>query len=56
VVVVPLLMRDRSVLYLLSERVPYVIDGLYDNRGMPDCARRGRFADAYVLGDEGAPS
>jgi hypothetical protein len=40
VVVVPLLMRDRSVLYVLSERVPYVVDGIHYNRGLPDFARR----------------
>lgn len=40
VVVVPLLMRDRSVLYVLSERVPYVVDGVHYNRGLPDFARR----------------
>jgi hypothetical protein len=40
VVVVPLLLRDRSALYVLSERVPYVVDGLHYNRGLPDFARR----------------
>ncbi len=36
VVVVPLLFRDRSVLYVLAERVPYVVDGMHYNRGLPD--------------------
>lgn len=36
VVVVPLILRDRSVLYVLSERVPYVVDGIHYNRGLPD--------------------
>jgi hypothetical protein len=40
VVVVPLIFRDRSVLYVLSERVPYVVDGMHYNRGLPDFARR----------------
>ena len=40
VIVVPLIMRDVSVLYILSERVPYVVDGLHYNRGLPDFARR----------------
>jgi len=35
VVVVPLILRDRSVLYVLSERVPYVVDGMHYNRGLP---------------------
>jgi len=35
VVVVPLIFRDRSVLYVLSERVPYVVDGMHYNRGLP---------------------
>jgi hypothetical protein len=42
VVVVPLIFRDRSVLYVLSERVPYVVDGMHYNRGLPDFARRAR--------------
>jgi len=36
VVVVPLLFRDRSVLYVLAERVPYVVDGMHYNRGLPE--------------------
>ncbi len=40
VVVVPLLPRDKSTLYILSERVPYAVDGLHYNRGLPDYARR----------------
>jgi hypothetical protein len=46
VVVVPLLARDRSVLYVLSERVPYAVDGLHYNRGLPDYARRVALLDA----------
>lgn len=40
VVVVPLLLRDKSTLYVLSERVPYAVDGLHYNRGLPDYAPR----------------
>lgn len=40
VVVVPLMLRDQSVLYVLSERVPYVVDGIHYNRGLPDFDQR----------------
>lgn len=40
VVVVPMIFRDRSVLYVLSERVPYVVDGMHYNRGLADFALR----------------
>jgi hypothetical protein len=40
VVVVPLLFRDRSVLYVLAERVPYVVDGMHYNRGLAEYERR----------------
>lgn len=40
VIVVPLIFRDRSVLYVLSERVPYVVDGMHYNRGLPDFTLR----------------
>jgi hypothetical protein len=40
VIVVPLIFRDQSVLYVLSERVPYVVDGIHYNRGLPDFDRR----------------
>jgi hypothetical protein len=40
VIVVPMIVRDASVLYVLSERVPYIVDGLHYNRGLPDFARR----------------
>jgi len=46
VVVVPLLERDKSVLYVLSERVPYAVDGLHYNRGLPDYGRRVALLDA----------
>lgn len=46
VIVVPLIMRDVSVLYILSERVPYVVDGLHYNRGLPDFARRAAEVEA----------
>jgi len=46
VVVVPLIQRDRSVLYVLSERVPYVVDGMHYNRGLPDYERRASQVEA----------
>lgn len=45
VIVVPLIFRDQSVLYVLSERVPYVVDGIHYNRGLPDFERRARQVD-----------
>lgn len=46
VIVVPLIFRDRSVLYVLSERVPYVVDGMHYNRGLPDFVRRSAQVEA----------
>lgn len=46
VVVVPLLFRDRSVLYVLAERVPYVVDGMHYNRGLPDYRLRAAQVEA----------
>ena len=45
VVVVPLIFRDQSVLYVLSERVPYVVDGIHYNRGLPDFELRAAQVD-----------
>ena len=45
VIVVPLIFRDQSVLYVLSERVPYVVDGIHYNRGLPDFDRRAQQVD-----------
>lgn len=46
VVVVPLLFRDRSVLYVLAERVPYVVDGMHYNRGLADYQLRAARVEA----------
>lgn len=46
VIVVPLILRDQSVLYVLSERVPYVVDGIHYNRGLPDFDLRATQVDA----------
>ena len=46
VVVVPLLFRDRSVLYVLAERVPYVVDGMHYNRGLADYQLRAAQVEA----------
>ena len=46
VVVVPLIFRDQSVLYVLSERVPYVVDGMHYNRGLPAFEERAAQIDA----------
>jgi hypothetical protein len=46
VVVVPLIFRDQSVLYVLSERVPYVVDGVHYNRGLPAFEERAAQIDA----------
>ncbi|MEW6268677.1 MAG: hypothetical protein AB1689_05195, partial [Thermodesulfobacteriota bacterium] len=54
VVVTPLLMRDRSVLYVLAERLPYVVDGMHYNRGLPEFARRAELVAA--LYDVAAPA
>jgi hypothetical protein len=53
VIVVPLIFRDGSVLYVLSERVPYIVDGLHYNRGLPDYARRAAQVDT-VYGEHGS--
>ena len=54
VIVVPLILRDGSVLYVLSERVPYIIDGLHYNRGLPDYAPRAAQVEAVYGGHASA--